>query len=269
VTQICDIDVFMYLVAIKSFVRFVRPGGVCVVDDGSLRQRDKNLLRRHVEGIRIAAAHDVSNDRCPRGGCWERLLTIADLVGNGYVIQLDSDTITREEPTEVLQCLEQGRGFVLGTDLGHEVLPVLEARRITAAHSWAERERNHVQVVSELAFADLPDPQTRRYVRGNAAFTGFPRGSIARADVETFSTEMEALVGDKWHNWGSEQVASNYVVANRGGDIRVLNRPRYVYHAPGVEMDPAVFIHFIGSYRFDNGTYARMSRDVVADLLRT
>ncbi|MAG57133.1 MAG: hypothetical protein CMJ83_12640 [Planctomycetes bacterium] len=267
VTQVCQMDLYMYLVAIKSFARQVTPSGVCVVNDGSLSGGDQELLKAHVPGIDIVRAADVPNPVCPAGGCWERLLTIADRVPDGYVLQLDSDTITTGPLDEIAAAVEQNECFVLGTELGPEVLSVPQAVEVTRAHTWTERERQHVQVVSELAFERLSDPESRRYVRGNAAFTGFVQGSISREDVERFSGEMTELVGDKWDSWGSEQVASNYTVAN-AGLTRVLTHPRYSYHGPGRDLGQAAFIHFIGSYRFDNGTYAAMSQKVAERLTR-
>ena len=260
-------DLYMYLVAIKSFARQVTPSGVCVVNDGSLSGGDQELLKAHVPGIDIVRAADVPNPVCPAGGCWERLLTIADRVPDGYVLQLDSDTITTGPLDEIAAAVEQNECFVLGTELGPEVLSVPQAVEVTRAHTWTERERQQVQVVSELAFERLSDPESRRYVRGNAAFTGFVQGSISREDVERFSGEMTELVGDKWDSWGSEQVASNYTVAN-AGLTRVLTHPRYSYHGPGRDLGQAAFIHFIGSYRFDNGTYAAMSQKVAERLTR-
>src|SRR3546814_2103893 len=54
-----------------------------------------------------------------------------------------------------------------------------------------------------------------RYVRGCAGFAGFARGGDARMLAETFSQEATRLLGaERWARWGSEQVASNMIVAN-------------------------------------------------------
>ena len=75
---------------------------------------------------------------------------------------------------------------------------------------------------------------------------------------------MHAAIGDKWSEWGSEQVMSNIIVAN-APHARVLPHPKY---ADCQKMKPGQtrFIHFIGSCRFRNGTYAQLGTEVVASL---
>src|SRR2546422_639587 len=82
VTQLCHRDVSMYLLAIKSLARFIRPKRVFVVDDMSLTDHDKSQLRRHVPSITIVPITSVENTVCPKGGCWERLLFISDLASS-------------------------------------------------------------------------------------------------------------------------------------------------------------------------------------------
>ena len=45
--------VFMYLVAIKSFLRYCPDVAVVVHDDGTLTSLDKDLLQRHIQGIKV------------------------------------------------------------------------------------------------------------------------------------------------------------------------------------------------------------------------
>jgi hypothetical protein len=256
----------MWLVAAKSWVRYRAPKGVWLLDDGSLTPSDRSVLESHVPGVTIVTRGDVPNDRCPKGLFFERILLIADLVPDGYVMQLDSDTITTSDPTEASACIEDRVCFTLGTNLVQDVVPILEAQRICAGHGWTSKQLQHEQVQSEMAFDQLSDPEHRRYVRANAAFAGFAQGSITRGDVETFSEEMEAILGDRWTAWGTEQVTSNYLIANQD-DQRIFLEPRYAWHAPGHDLSEACFIHFIGTNRFDNGTYARLSRQVARELM--
>ncbi len=266
VSQICHFDVLMWLVAAKSWTRFRSPKRVWLLNDGSLTDADQALLREHVPGVTIVTRQDVPNDRCPKGLFFERILLIADLVADGYVMQLDSDTITVSDPTEATACIDEDICFTLGTNLVQEVMPILEAQRICADHDWTPKQLQHEQVQSEMAFNQLPNPEARRYVRANAAFAGFAHGSISRSDVEQFSEEMEAILEERWTAWGTEQVTSNYLIANQDRQ-RVFLEPRYAWHEPGHDISQACFIHFIGTNRFDNGTYAGMSRDVARELI--
>lgn len=266
VSQVCHVDVLMWLVAAKSWARFAPPRKVCLLNDGSLTASDLGVLNEHVSGLTVVTRAEVKNDRCPKGYFFERILLIADLVADSYVMQLDSDTVTPSAPTEAATCIEEDTCFTLGTNIVPEIVPILEAQKVCANHDWTPRELQHEQVQSELAFERLENPESRRYVRANAALAGFARGSISRDDVESFSEEMEALIADRWAAWGTEQVTSNYLIANQPG-ARIFREPRYAWHAPGHDLSSACFVHFIGTHRFDNGTYSRLSRQVARELI--
>ena len=76
---------------------------------------------------------------------------------------------------------------------------------------------------------------------------------------------MDERLGDTWRQWGSEQVASNFVIANDPDPVQ-LPYDRYVNHwEEPLPSDPA-FVHFIGTYRFRRGNYARCSKAAIAAL---
>ena len=122
----------------------------------------------------------------------------------------------------------------------------------------------HVQLVAEANFHKLRDFETLRYIRGCAGFAGFPRRSFTRGFVEKISGEMRAAIGDKWAEWGSEQVMSNIVVANVPGAV-VLPHPKYA-DCHKMRRGETMFVHFIGSCRFTGGTYAKLAAGVIAHL---
>src|SRR5262245_6128948 len=94
VSQICHRDVLMFLVALKSFVQYLKPTRVVVLDDSTLTSEDKLKLRTQIDRVEILPVRDFASDRCPRDGCWERLLFICSVVQENYIVQLDADTIT-------------------------------------------------------------------------------------------------------------------------------------------------------------------------------
>jgi hypothetical protein len=261
-SQLQHKDVMMFLLAIKSFAREVRPGAVFVLDDGSVRAGDRELLKAHVPGIEFLELLPYRSPACPTGGTWERLLAIASLVSDYYVIQLDSDTLTVGPIAEVRACIEQGKAFALGTWDRQTDESMVE--RSTTARRLRPGPHSHVQLVAEANFDVLKDFRSLRYVRGCSGFGGFPRQSFTRQFVEAISTEMRAAIGAKWAEWGSEQVMSNIVLANIPGSM-VLPHPKY---ADCDKMRPGEtnFIHFIGSCRFNNGTYAKLGVQLIAEL---
>lgn len=264
VTQLCHRDVSMYLLAVKSLARFVRPKKVCVLDDTTLTDHDRALLRRHIESLDIVPITAVENTACPKGSCWERLLFIADLVASDFVVQLDSDTLTFKNPKDVLMCLEGNISFTLAGDDGEEIVSAQEMSARMKPHARTGTE--HVQVVSEANLDRVPSDKPLRYVRGCAAFAGFGKKSFSRKTVEHLSASMANTIGRvKWNEWGSEQVMSCLVVANIPG-ARVLPFSEYCYHRPELEMEGRTFIHFMGTYRFRLGRYSQLAKRVIREL---
>jgi hypothetical protein len=261
-SQVQHKDVLLLLLAVKSFARQVRPRTVCVLNDGSLSANDRAVLREHIPGVNLLELAEFRSAICPRGGTWERLLAIASLVRDHYVIQLDSDTLTIGLIEEVRHCIERQSAFALGTWNNQKIETMRE--RCETARKLAHQTDSHVQVVAEANLDKLDDFESLRYVRGCSGFAGFARQSFTREFVEAISGQMQAAIGAKWSEWGSEQVMSNIVIANIPNAI-VLPHPKY---ADCHKMQPGVteFIHFIGSCRFDDGNYARLGAQVIARL---
>lgn len=264
VSMLCHGEVTMYLLAVKSFcAQLGRCPKVVILDDGSLTKSDAATLHAHLPGARIVAIAEVAPGRCPSGSCWERLLLIADLVQEGYVVQLDADTLTVNSIAEVARCIDEGRSFTLLGDGSH---PRIEPMQRACARSKSNRSPM-VQAVCERSFDQLPECASLRYVRGNAGFTGFARASIDREKIAWFSDRMRTIAGDTWDEWGSEQVTSNLLIAN-SPDAQVLPFPKYLSywaHA-GVPYDTASFLHFIGPHRFSNGFYVACAAKAIAAL---
>ncbi len=117
----------------------------------------------------------------------------------------------------------------------------------------------------EGRFSDHPDAQMLRYVRGSSAFVGLSQGGFHRQQIERFYRELEPLFGDRFQEWGSEQVGSNFAVAN-SPNATVLPYPSYANYEPGFHGD-AKFVHFYGTHRYMNGVYARQGRRVIDHLM--
>jgi hypothetical protein len=253
-------DLVMYLVAIKSIYTRIGEGSIHIINDGSLTAQSIDVLNRHLAGATILNIAAIHTDPCPRGACWERLLHILDLSAQAYVIQVDSDVLARQDIAEVVQCYRANRSFTLGTSAGRDFKSLAEA----AAYAKTT-PGDHVQMVAERSFGRLKDAQTRRYVRGCAGFAGFARGTVSRAQAVEFSGEMQGLLGNRWSEWGTEQVTSNYLISNCA-DACVLPWPRYANFSPTILAREAKLLHFIGDSRFYRGQYVRDSRREIAAL---
>jgi hypothetical protein len=262
VTMLRTEHVRMYLLAIKSFYRHLPGGRVLVLDDGSLTAADTALLGEHLPGVEIERLDAVDTGPCPRGGCWERLLRILDLSVSAYVVQLDSDILATGPIPAVTAAIAGNTCFTLNSGEGMGIEPLEQAAARVAAYST-----EHLQMAAERRLPELPADLPRRYVRGSAGFAGFARGALARPAAEAFSTAMQAMLGPRWTEWGSEQITSNYLIANAPGGL-LLPWPRYACFEPSVDPAQADLLHFVGAWRFDRGVYAAKARRVITDLRR-
>lgn len=261
-----------YLIAAKSFIQALGRGRVVLLDDGSLTPADKVVLAAHLGDPEIRSIHDVQTGDTPRGGCWERLMTLIDLSAHDYVIQLDSDTVTLGAVPEVRAAIEAGRSFTIlgGTDGEAQGLKTLTDFRRDVYPDGADAlpAGAHVQTQIEARMDRLPDPDTHHYIRACAAFTGFAPGSVSRADAQAFSRAAQAAVGaDVWRQWGSEQVASNYLVANTPDPVLLPYARYYHFWNDGDRADPGL-AHFPGTHRYTGNSYARSTAKALDGLRR-
>lgn len=250
-----------YLVAVKSLHRQLQRGHIVILDDGTLTDADRMVLAHHCDNPRIIPISSVDTGPCPVGGTWERLLTILDLRADNYVIQLDSDTVTLGPVDEVADAIDAGRSFTLSGGEGETVVPLAAAAARQAGNS-----SQHVQSLIEGAMDRLamPDAVSLRYVRGCSGFAGFAPNPVGRGLAERFSTAAEALLGKtKWAEWGSEQVTSNFVVAN-APDALLLPYDRYMNHWNAPIAPAVAFAHFVGTHRYSGQEYERTTREAIA-----
>jgi len=250
-------DVYVYLVAVKSFIHFINPERIVVVCDPSITDADRAVLKEQVPHIELRRADEFTHPDIPRGGTWERLFAISEYVRDNYVIQLDADTLTVRPIPEVLEAIRNQTGFVLGE------MPDTPIRTLTAARENAlpwMHPGAHIQGVAETEMVLVGLPENALYIRGCSGFSGFPRSATMRETMLDFSRRMGGKFGDRWSEWGTEQVTSNYVASNMPG-TRALPYPKYA--TPDEATAETAFFHFIGSMRFINNKYEVTSRQAI------
>jgi hypothetical protein len=173
---------------------------------------------------------------------------------------MDSDTLTVSDISESVACYRENRSFLIGGSDGQHLVSV-EENCAAIEHSTSQ----HLQVHAERALPRLSQSLGRKYVRGGAAFAGFARGSVSLDNLRSFSTEMQYFLGPRWNEWGSEQVASNFMIAN-SPDAFVLPFPKYASYWPSADYQKSSFLHFLGTNRFKGGAYWRLAKKVVREL---
>ncbi len=253
-------DVLMYLVAVKSFHHFLRRGRMIVLVQDDCPQFNIDIIRHHVQPLRILRDSEVRLGECPQGGTWERLVSVVREAESQYVIQLDSDTVTVSEIPEIAKCVELNRSFMIGTWRNQDIISAAEARDMVK-----DVASTHVQMLAEKNLGKLTAFASLRYARGQSSLAGFSRGCSSFSLLEEFSRRMEDVLGaKKWREWGSESVASNFVIAN-SSDAIVLPFPKYAtYMPPSNDGRESVVVHFEGTHRFKDGRYIASARDMIS-----
>lgn len=257
--------VLPYLVAVKSLWHQLQRGRIVILDDGTLTASDKATLALHCGDPEIIEIASVDTGSFPRGGTWERLLTILDRRTDEYWIQLDSDTVTVGPLPEVEQAIQTNRSFTLlgGTDAEVGALPLGEFTRRLYPDGPQE---GHIQSRVESRMAAMRADLDWVYIRGCSGFAGFAAGNAGRLLAGAFLAEMTRLVGpDDISIWGTEQITSSFVIANEVSPI-LLPSVRYLNYWGTPWDSRAGFVHFVGTHRYDNDAYAAESRKVIAAL---
>ena len=257
--------VLPYLVAVKSLWHHLRRGRVAILDDGTLTAQDRVVLAQHLGDPQILRLDDVPRGPFPRGGCWERLLTILDNRAGEYWLQLDSDTVTLGPVPELERAITSNRSFTLMGGADAPTVPLLLGQFAAQYYPQGPAD-GHIQTRIESRMGSI-DPAGRwKYIRGCAGFAGFAAGNGGRDLAAAFLARMAQTIGaDDTAIWGTEQVASNFLIANEGAPV-CLPYDRYLNYWGEEWGADAAFVHFVGAHRYDHGAYARASRAAIAAL---
>lgn len=253
-------DVQMYLLALKSFYARIGRGKITAIIDRNMPDQSRALLERHVPGIRFRILEDIDTGPCQRGGTWERILQVVENSSREYTIQIDCDTLAfGPDLSEVLSCVESNTAFTLGS-MGNTIVSLPEMAALART-----TDSDHCTIVAERFFDRYPDAAKWKYVRASSGFAGFAKNGFQRKTVEDFHVNMEKLLGSRWTEWGTEQCASNFAVANSPNAV-VLHRPKYGNFGLKQPNERASFLHFFGTHRYERDFFANRGREVIAAL---
>ena len=173
----------MYLLAVKTFARCVPLKEIIVVDDMSLTERDKALLRENVVGIDIRPITGMLNASCPSGGDWEGFLLIGERAASDFCVLLDADTVVTGDISEVRDCIARNVSFTLGTWKNQEIESMKEAREYVKG-----KQSSHVQILAERSLIELGP----KFGRGTYEDAAGSRGSPAAETFERISRSFRA-----------------------------------------------------------------------------
>ena len=247
-----------YLVAVKSLWNELERGRVAILDDGTLTAQDRAILAHHCGDPEIMRIQDVVLGEFPKGGTWERLLTILDRRTSEYWIQLDSDTVTIGPVPEIAEAIDRNRSFLFLGEVESSVGP-LPLQEFHEQFYPNGRKREHVQSRIEDGMKTIDESRGWHYTRGCSGFAGFAAMGAGRGLAGAFLSEMKRIIGeDDVTIWGTEQVTSNFVLSNEASPA-VLPYNRYNNYWAEDWGEDTSFVHFLGTNRHENGAYIRAS----------
>jgi hypothetical protein len=263
-TMLGAADVRMYILAIKSLLRFVRELAVVVHSDGSLTDRDISSIAAHVPGARFIR-HDEADQRADASlrdspfltrwratdAAYRRLIDIELWRQGEKIVILDADVLIYKEPREVIRWIASGTlPFLLGQPSNG---PVLSADTRVPEHVQAQFLRHVPQLSRHLRLQP-------RFLQGaTAGFCGYFR----ELDLVRVESALRAAVdlGLPMGQWGGDQCLIIYLLSTAGAES--LPPDRYVNFEPAVEATSASIIHFYGTHRFHGLVYPRLAGNVV------
>jgi hypothetical protein len=255
-------DVLPYLLAIKTFAYHASPKRIFLIADPSLDGGDRKILYKHIPHLEIREAADFRRPSLPIGGTWERLSAISILCQEFPIVQLDADTMTFGFPKEVVEGMSNNQSFIIRSEGGVEI------QKLDLASAFGKKlnhSSNHIQVASEAHFTELPNWENYYYVRGCSGFTGFAKAAINEDVLSELSASMRLIHGNRWDEWGTEQVSSNLLAASAPNAF-LLPHPKYC-NADGID-EKTIIAHYIGYARHINRNYEHKAKTAIKILLR-
>lgn len=260
VSMVSNLDPQMYIIAVKALYRRLGRGKIVAIVDADMPESSRELIRRHLVKVEFVHLEDINPGKCQRGGTWERVWYCVKRSSREYVIQIDADTFCTGEIPEVLECVEANRSFTLSAGLPKRPLG-----------EWAEISKqdpgNHIVQTFEQRAGEYPNKDSLMYVRGSSGFAGFAKGAYDTARLEEFHEIMQTIHGERWREWGTEQIASNFVAANAPEGL-ALPHPRYSTYSGGQLPNPSSVLHFIGTFRFKDNIFSNLCNREIREHLQ-
>jgi hypothetical protein len=272
-TMLSKRDLPLYVVAIKSFLRFYRAVSVVVHSDGTLDATCESILRRHIPGCRIISYQDADRramdrlgtdsalHRCRSYDVSYRRLVDTELWGRTPSrIIMDADILVVNEPVEVISWIEGGPGsvpFLMGQP----------PRTSCETGVSSENTPRHIQTIfkEKLELLGLQLGEVALFLDGTTGGFYGSNGQLSLEKIEMLLQASEKL-GIPMTEWGGEQCMVIYLLSCAGA--KRLEPERYFNFFPDQmrKIERATLIHFIGSDRFYRHVYSKTAAEVVRQM---
>ncbi len=123
---VCHRDLYIYLAAIKSFLRFYKDISIVVHNDGSLKKKDKKILKEHIKGIKIIekkyADKIVNKELAHLPECralrdwranFKQVFDFNILNKTKKIVSFDSDMLILKRPEKIIKWIKEKNNKIL------------------------------------------------------------------------------------------------------------------------------------------------------------
>jgi hypothetical protein len=263
-------DAPLYLVGIKSLLRFNPTVSVVIHSDGTLTEAWQATLRRHLPGCKVispAEGEELAARALGRESDlfrfrnldinYRRLIDTELWSGRKKKIIMDADILVVRSPEEVVSWIGAGESpFLMGEPLRAPAAPKAGAS-------------NHVQTIFQERLSEISSSVGLPAVFLDGGTGGF-YGSSGEMTLENIERVIKACLklGVPLDRWGSDQCIIIYLLSAAGA--RRLDTDRYLNFRPTDvgRLETAEVLHFYGTHRFYKHLYTRLAAKAIAELSR-
>lgn len=259
VTMVAGYDVHLYVLAMKSLYRRLGSGKIIAIIAQDVTKSNQEFILQHLGPVEFVHNESIQTGEIQHSGTWERLVYLLGRTQSEYVIQADCDILLTGPIPEVLDSIANNRAFTLADGLPKKPL-------VDYVEDGKRRNLNNIVFDFEIRAREFPDAGNFQYLRGSSGFAGFARGGATLEQLLDFHRGGEKVFGARWREWGTEQIASNFIIANSLGSIG-LPKPKYLTWERHTISQPPSLLHFLGYCRFDQGVYANYANREIDAML--
>ncbi len=268
-------NVHAFLLASKSYLMHDADVAVYAHDDGTLRDADCALIRRHLPGVIILDRAEMDarfakamNDPflSQVRGSYTSYLKLFDptfLSEGQRIILLDTDTLFVKRPEIVIAWAGNG-----GAPWYHSA-PKGSMKHSAKPSAPVPPEKIHIQTLIMRELDDINrtlDTDYRIEQGFCAGFVGYSGDTIRFQELKRLLLELHKRFGKRIFRWGAEQTIHGLMLCGQGAQCLPIEDYFVFTQHTAARADDATFIHFVGENRYHRLIYPRLARRVVQAL---
>jgi hypothetical protein len=276
-TMLSARDLPLYLVAVKSLLRFNPELAVVVHSDGSLDKAAFETISHHVPGSHLINS-DQADQRARRilgegSFLWgmrqfyvsfRRLVDTALWSQTNKRIIMDADVLVLSPPVEVVDWIRRGdRPFLMGQP------PVAKPANRVGLAETSQRTPKRIQTIFKERLPEIASALDCPALFLDGGTGGF-YGTLDELTLEKVERIVKVCIelGIPIRKWGGEQCVIIFLLSVQGAYR--LDPEVYVNFSPSLQhtIDKCSIVHFYGTARFHLNVYARLSATIVGELAR-